>query len=79
MPLAAVFMMAACGDDTNSVDPQPEPQPEQPVTSAAHAVAVMDITTENGAPIKGKEKEDYVNCTITVRSCGASRGTRGIS
>jgi hypothetical protein len=66
MPLAAVFMMAACGDDTNGVDPQPDPQPEQPVVSAAHAVAVMDITTENGAPIKGKEKEDYVNCTITV-------------
>lgn len=66
MPLAAVFMMAACGDDTNGVDPQPDPQPEPPVVSAAHAVAVMDITTENGAPIKGKEKEDYVNCTITV-------------
>ena len=66
MPLAAVFMMAACGDDTNGVDPQPDPQPEPPVVSAAHVVAVMDITTENGAPIKGKEKEDYVNCTITV-------------
>jgi hypothetical protein len=66
MPLAAVFMMAACGDDTNGVDPQPDPQPEPPVVSAAHAVAVMDITTENGAPIKGKEKDDYVNCTITV-------------
>ena len=66
MPLAAVFMMAACGDDTNGVDPQPDPQPEPPVVSAAHAVAVMDITTENGAPIKGKDKEHYVNCTITV-------------
>lgn len=66
MPLAAVFMMAACGDDTNGVDPQPDPQPEPPVVSAAHAVAVMNITTENGAPIKGKEKENYVNCTITV-------------
>lgn len=66
MPLAAVFMMAACGDDTNGVDPQPDPQPEPPVVSAAHAVAVMDITTENGTPIKGKDKEHYVNCTITV-------------
>ena len=66
MPLAAVFMMAACGDDINGVDPQPDPQPEPPVVSAAHAVAVMDITTENGAPIKGKDKEHYVNCTITV-------------
>lgn len=66
MPLAAVLMMAACGNDVNGDDPQPEPQPEQPAPSAAHAVAVMDITTENGAPIKGKEKEDYVNCTISI-------------
>ncbi|MBQ6709819.1 MAG: CotH kinase family protein [Bacteroidales bacterium] len=66
MPLAAVLMMAACGNDMNGDDPRPEPQPEQPAPSAAHAVAVMDITTENGAPIKGKEKEDYVNCTINV-------------
>ena len=66
MPLAAVLMMAACGNDVNGDDPQPDPQPEQPAPSAAHAVAVMDITTENGAPIKGKEKEDYVNCTISI-------------
>lgn len=66
MPLAAVLMMAACGNDMNGDDPRPEPQPEQPAPSAAHAVAVMNITTENGAPIKGKEKEDYVNCTINV-------------
>lgn len=66
MPLAAVLMMAACGNDMNGDDPRPEPQPEQPAPSAAHAVAVMDITTENGAPIKGKEKEDYVNCTISI-------------
>lgn len=66
MPLAAVLMMAACGNDVNGDDPRPEPQPEQPAPSAAHAVAVMDITTENGAPIKGKEKEDYVNCTISI-------------
>lgn len=66
MPLAAVLMMAACGNDMNDDDPRPEPQPEQPAPSAAHAVAVMDITTENGAPIKGKEKEDYVNCTISI-------------
>lgn len=66
MPLAAVMMMAACGNDINGDDPRPEPQPEQPAPSAAHAVAVMDITTENGAPIKGKEKEDYVNCTISI-------------
>lgn len=65
-PLAAVLMMAACGNDMNGDDPRPEPQPEQPAPSAAHAVAVMDITTENGAPIKGKEKEDYVNCTISI-------------
>ena len=66
MPCAAVLMMAACGNDMNGDDPRPEPQPEQPAPSAAHAVAVMDITTENGAPIKGKEKEDYVNCTISI-------------
>lgn len=66
MPLVAVLMMAACGNDMNGDDPRPEPQPEQPAPSAAHAVAVMDITTENGAPIKGKEKEDYVNCTISI-------------
>lgn len=66
MPLAAILMMAACGNDMNGDDPRPEPQPEQPAPSAAHAVAVMDITTENGAPIKGKEKEDYVNCTISI-------------
>lgn len=66
MPLAAVLMMAACGNDVNGDDPQPDPQPEQQAPSAAHAVAVMDITTENGAPIKGKEKEDYVNCTISI-------------
>lgn len=66
MPFAAVLMMAACGNDMNGDDPRPEPQPEQPAPSAAHAVAVMDITTENGAPIKGKEKEDYVNCTISI-------------
>lgn len=66
MPCVAVLMMAACGNDMNGDDPRPEPQPEQPAPSAAHAVAVMDITTENGAPIKGKEKEDYVNCTISI-------------
>ena len=35
MPLAAVFMMAACGDDINGVDPQPDPQPEPPVVRKA--------------------------------------------
>ena len=70
MPLAAVFMMAACVDNTTPDGPEPEPQPQplpQPQgPSAAHVVAVMNIDTENKAPIKGKEKEHYVNCTITV-------------
>lgn len=69
-PLAAVMMMAACGNEVTPEEPgdkpQPDPQPEQTGPGAAHTVAVMNITTENGAPIKGKEKEDYVNCTINV-------------
>lgn len=69
-PLAAVMIMAACGNEVTPEEPgdkpQPDPQPEQTGPGAAHTVAVMNITTENGAPIKGKEKEDYVNCTINV-------------
>lgn len=69
-PLVAVMMMAACGNEVTPEEPgdkpQPDPQPEQTGPGAAHTVAVMNITTENGAPIKGKEKEDYVNCTINV-------------
>ena len=52
MPLAAVFMMVACVDNTTPDGPEPEPQPQpQPQgPSAAHVVSVMNIVTENGAP-----------------------------
>lgn len=70
MPLAAVFMMVACVDNTTpdgpEPEPQPQPQPQPQGPSAAHVVSVMNIVTENGAPVQGKENGDYVNCTITV-------------
>lgn len=66
LPLAAVMMMAACGNDVNPDGPQPKPEPEQPTYSAAHTVAVMNIETVKGMPIKGKENTDYVDCTVSI-------------
>lgn len=64
---AAMLLFCSCGEDpVPPVDDQePDEKPELTVTPA-HVVSQMTIVTENGAPIKGKEKEDYVNCTITV-------------
>ena len=33
-----------------------------------YKVATIEITTEGGAPVVGKEKTDYVNCTVKVTS-----------
>ncbi len=64
MPCVAVLMMAACGNDINPDDPQPNPEP--PAYSTAHTVAVMNIETVKGMPITGKENKDYVSCTISI-------------
>lgn len=49
-----------------------EPGTEDPVEvtaeNAKYHVARLNIVTENGAAITGKDKADYVNCTITVDS-----------
>lgn len=72
-PLVAVLLViCSCGEDpVPPVDgpdgPESEvPEEEKPAVSAAHVVSQLNIVTENGAPVKGKEKEHYVNCTITV-------------
>lgn len=56
----------SCG---NPDEPELPKDPDAGVTapeSPRFQVAAMTITTENGAPIEGKEKEDYVNCTIKI-------------
>ena len=72
---ASMLFALSCGNVTpdtpdNPDNPDEEVVPVPPVDqdkpSPAHVVAVMNIETENGAPIKGKDKKDYVNCTITL-------------
>lgn len=55
---AAAFIAVACGNGFDSTEPYPD--------ETVAKVSVMNIETEGAAPILGKEKEHYVNCTITI-------------
>lgn len=72
--LSAALVFQACNKDDDPVaDPEDNPDPsgekvEEIDTVSKFLVAKMKIDTENGAAIKGKEKADYVPCTITIES-----------
>lgn len=67
MPLAMLAAVAvSCGGPDEPKLPDDPDSGESAVTSPRFQVAAMNISTENGAPIEGKDKEDYVNCTITI-------------
>ncbi len=73
--LSAALIFQACNkdDDDPVVDPDnPDPDSGEKVegidTISKFKVAKMVITTENGATINGKDKADYVNCTIAIES-----------
>ena len=61
---ASILLACSCGEDP--VPPVDGPDEPENQTGPAYMVSQMNIVTENGAPIKGKEKKDYVNCTVTV-------------
>lgn len=58
------LLFAACSDNND----EPATEPEMPVIDHVYQVAQLNIQTENNAPILGKEKEHYVNFTLTVDS-----------
>lgn len=58
------LLFAACSDSND----EPITEPEKPVIDHVYQVAQLNIQTENNAPILGKEKEHYVNFTLTVDS-----------
>ena len=70
MPLAAVFMMAACGDDTNGVDPQPDPQPEPPVED--------ELPFEPAEPAPGKEPTLYERLAAKVKETKTRAGFQSV-
>lgn len=58
------LLLPACSDnDDENID-----IPEEPTIDYTYRVAQVNIQTENNAPILGKEKEHYVNFTLTVDS-----------
>lgn len=66
------FLLTNCsGSDTipEKEEPvEPEEEPEEIVQDYTYSVAQVKIETLYGAPILGKEKEHYVNFTLTVDS-----------
>ncbi|WP_300704668.1 CotH kinase family protein [Bacteroides sp.] len=60
------LLFANCSDDSETIGPCPE-VPEVPFP-LMYQVAQLTINTENAAPIVGKDKKDYVNCTVIIDS-----------
>lgn len=64
--LAAMILVGcSCGNDPVPPVGGSEEEPEEQI-GPAYIVSQMSIVTENNAPIKGKDKKHYVNCTITI-------------
>ena len=60
------LLFANCSDDSAIIDSCPI-VPEVPLP-LMYQVAQLTIDTENAAPIVGKDKKDYVNCTLIIDS-----------
>lgn len=60
------LLLANCSDDSTIIDPCPI-VPEIPLP-LMYQVAQLTIDTENATPIVGKDKKDYVNCTLIIDS-----------
>jgi hypothetical protein len=57
------LFLASCSDDSEPVCTLPISTKEM-----IYQVAQLTINTENAAPIMGKDKKDYVNCTFIIDS-----------
>ena len=63
------MLCIGCSEEENNIPEQEEPEtPEEVITDYTYSVSKLTIETQYKAPILGKEKEHYVNFTMTVDS-----------
>ena len=62
------MLCIGCSEEENNIPEQEEPEtPEEVITDYTYSVSKLTIETQYKAPILGKEKEHYVNFTMTVK------------
>ena len=63
------LLLANCSSSDNAIPEPEEPEtPEDTIIDYSYRVAQLNIETQYKAPILGKEKEHYVNFTMTIDS-----------
>lgn len=65
--IIACLGLAACGEE-DSLPSTPACKHPINAEDAVYGIARVDINTENGAEILGKEKKHYVNCEVIIDS-----------